>query len=146
MLRIKLESAGTGEEVTGLTLSDGLHTWSFPPGQDHGRIYSRIVGRNTDGIGVYAPTPFMTSDVLEEIERMILKPTLERLKENGSHIPISSSLTSDKLTTTNPARSKTSLRHPNTLAIQPQSPRIQHSLRPSRDIVYDSFDRRKKQT
>jgi phosphoribosylamine-glycine ligase len=72
-----------GQEISVLTLSDGSHTWSFPPGQDHKRAYDGDKGLNTGGMGVYAPTPFVTPSVMQEIDRLILHPTFEGLRLEG---------------------------------------------------------------
>jgi phosphoribosylamine--glycine ligase len=116
MVRGKFGSAGSsivveeyleGEEVSVLTLSDGSHTWSFPPGQDHKRIEDGNKGPNTGGMGVYAPTLFVTAAMMEEIERTILKPTFEGLKSEGDCIPVCVALhRATKLTRDKAERSK----------------------------------------
>lgn len=97
MVHRKFGAAGTsvvieeyleGEEISVLTLSDGRHTWSFPPGQDHKRIHDGDRGPNTGGMGVYAPTPFVTPAVMEEIEKTILEPTFEGLRSEGKSTSI----------------------------------------------------------
>lgn len=92
MLRGKFGSAGSsivieeyleGNEISVLTFSDGANTWSFPPGQDHKRIFEGDRGLNTGGMGVYAPTPLVTPEILTDIEERILKPTFQGLKSEG---------------------------------------------------------------
>lgn len=72
-----------GQEISILTLSDGSYTWSFPPGQDHKRIYDGDRGLNTGGMGVYAPTPFVTPEIMKEIQNSIIRPTFEGLHSEG---------------------------------------------------------------
>jgi phosphoribosylamine--glycine ligase / phosphoribosylformylglycinamidine cyclo-ligase len=92
MLRGKFGSAGSsivieeyleGDEISVLTFSDGIHTWSFAPGQDHKRISEGDRGLNTGGMGVYAPTPLVTPEIMTDIEERILKPTFQGLKSEG---------------------------------------------------------------
>jgi phosphoribosylamine--glycine ligase/phosphoribosylformylglycinamidine cyclo-ligase len=93
MLRGKFGTAGAsvvieeyleGNEISILTLSDGISTWSFPAGQDHKRIYDGDQGPNTGGMGVYAPTPFVSTDLMTDIEANILKPTFAGLEAEGN--------------------------------------------------------------
>ncbi|MCJ1349790.1 hypothetical protein MMC31_008031, partial [Peltigera leucophlebia] len=92
MLRGSFGSAGSsivieeyleGDEISVLTFSDGAHTWSFPPGQDHKRIFEGDRGLNTGGMGVYAPTPLVTPEIMTDIEERVLKPTFQGLKSEG---------------------------------------------------------------
>ena len=69
-----------GDEVSVLTFSDGSHTWSFAPGQDHKRISEGDPWPDMGGMGVYAPTPLITPDIITE---RILKPTFQGLKSEG---------------------------------------------------------------
>ncbi|KAF2496121.1 phosphoribosylamine-glycine ligase [Lophium mytilinum] len=92
MLSGKFGSAGNsvviedyldGDEISVLTLSDGRTTKTFPPSQDHKRIYDGNKGPNTGGMGVYSPVPFGSHDQMAEIDRKILQPTFEGLKAEG---------------------------------------------------------------
>lgn len=85
---VVIEEFLEGQEISILTLSDGSHTWSFPPGQDHKRVGDGNRGPNTGGMGVCAPLPFVTSDVIEEIESKILQPTFAGLKSEGKTLQI----------------------------------------------------------
>ncbi|EGX89129.1 phosphoribosylamine-glycine ligase [Cordyceps militaris CM01] len=56
---------------------------SLPPGQDHKRIFDGNRGPNTGGMGVYAPVPFVSQAQMQEIDKTIVKPTLEGMKTEG---------------------------------------------------------------
>lgn len=83
---VVIEEYLDGQEISILTLSDSSTTWSFPPGQDHKRIYDGDRGLNTGGMGIYAPAPFVTPGIMEEIETTILKPTFEGLRAEGDDL------------------------------------------------------------
>lgn len=80
---VVIEEYLDGDEVSVLTFSDGNTFKSLPPGQDHKRIFEGNLGPNTGGMGVYAPTPFVTAEMMRLIEETILKPTFDGLKAEG---------------------------------------------------------------
>ncbi|EHK22972.1 uncharacterized protein TRIVIDRAFT_28405 [Trichoderma virens Gv29-8] len=82
-LSIVVEEYLEGDEISVLTFSDGETFKSLPPGQDHKRILNGNLGLNTGGMGVYAPTPFVTAEVMSEIEETVLKPTFDGLRAEG---------------------------------------------------------------
>lgn len=93
LIRSKFGSAGTsvvieeylnGDEISILTFSDGITTRTIPSSQDHKRIFDDDRGPNTGGMGVFAPTPRATPEVMKRIEHEILQPTFEGLKSEGS--------------------------------------------------------------
>lgn len=73
-----------GSEISVLTFSDGASFKSLPPGQDHKRIFDGNRGPNTGGMGVYAPVPFVSQGQMQEIEKRIIQPTLEGMKQEGN--------------------------------------------------------------
>ncbi|QYS92705.1 Glycinamide ribonucleotide synthetase [Trichoderma simmonsii] len=72
-----------GDEISVLTFSDGESFKSLPLGQDHKRIFNGNTGPNTGGMGVYAPTTFVTDEMMFKIEATILKPTFDGLRAEG---------------------------------------------------------------
>ncbi|PTB59981.1 hypothetical protein M431DRAFT_536510 [Trichoderma harzianum CBS 226.95] len=62
---------------------DEISFKSFPPGQDHKRIFNGNTGPNTGGMGVYAPTTFVTDAMMSKIEETILRPTFDGLRAEG---------------------------------------------------------------
>jgi phosphoribosylamine--glycine ligase / phosphoribosylformylglycinamidine cyclo-ligase len=73
-----------GEELSVLTFSDGYTIRSLPPAQDHKRIFDGDEGPNTGGMGAYAPTKVATMEVIAEIDRTILQPTIDSMRREGT--------------------------------------------------------------
>ncbi|KAK3717244.1 Bifunctional purine biosynthetic protein ADE1 [Vermiconidia calcicola] len=80
---VVIEEYLEGDEISILSLSDGKTILSLPPAQDHKRIGDNDTGPNTGGMGTYAPTPLTTKDLLSEIERTILQPTIDGMSKEG---------------------------------------------------------------
>jgi phosphoribosylamine--glycine ligase len=81
--QVVIEEYMVGEEASLLIITDGLHYVALPAAQDHKRILDGDRGKNTGGMGAYAPTPFVTEKDLERIQRSIIKPTLSGLRKEG---------------------------------------------------------------
>lgn len=80
---VVIEELLEGDEISILSFSDGKTILSLPPAQDHKRIGDGDTGPNTGGMGTYAPTPLVSQEQLEEIERTVLKPTIEGMAAEG---------------------------------------------------------------
>jgi len=80
---VVIEEYLEGDEISILSFSDGRTILSLPPAQDHKRIGDGDTGPNTGGMGTYAPTPLVTKQQLEEIERTVLQPTIDGMKNEG---------------------------------------------------------------
>ncbi|KIL86279.1 hypothetical protein FAVG1_10677 [Fusarium avenaceum] len=80
---VVIEEYMEGDEISILTFSDGKTFYSLPPGQDHKRALEGNKGPNTGGMGVYSPVPFVTQEMLDQIDAAILKPTFEALEKEG---------------------------------------------------------------
>jgi phosphoribosylamine--glycine ligase len=80
---VVIEEFLQGDELSILSFSDGHTIKSLPPAQDHKRIYDNDEGPNTGGMGTYAPTRIAQQDVLERIDRDILQPTIDGMREEG---------------------------------------------------------------
>lgn len=76
-----LEEKMTGEEASVLVLTDGREYRILPVSQDHKRAFDGDTGPNTGGMGAYAPTPFVTPEVLKRVEREIIRPTLAAMTQ-----------------------------------------------------------------
>jgi phosphoribosylamine--glycine ligase len=80
---VVIEECVTGQEVSVLALTDGVSVRPLLPAQDHKRIGEGDTGENTGGMGAYCPAPIVTSALMERIEREILQPTVEALRQRG---------------------------------------------------------------
>ena len=80
---VVIEEFLEGEEVSVLSFSDGYTVRSLPPAQDHKRICDGDQGPNTGGMGCYAPTNVATANLIEEIHRSILRPTIDGMRKDA---------------------------------------------------------------
>lgn len=78
---IVIEEFLEGDELSILSFSDGYTIRSLPPAQDHKRIFDGDQGPNTGGMGCYAPTNIATKELIEEVERTILQPTIDGMRK-----------------------------------------------------------------
>lgn len=79
---VVIEEFLTGDELSVLTFSDGTHIQSLPPAQDHKRIGEGDTGLNTGGMGCYAPTNIATPDLVAQIDRDIIQPTIDGMRKD----------------------------------------------------------------
>ncbi|NOX37176.1 MAG: phosphoribosylamine--glycine ligase [Calditrichaeota bacterium] len=81
--RVVIEEFMEGEEASLFVLTDGTDYVTLLPAQDFKRVYDNDQGKNTGGMGSYAPTPFVTPPVYQTVIRTIVEPTLEALQREG---------------------------------------------------------------
>jgi phosphoribosylamine---glycine ligase len=72
-----------GEEVSIFALSDGTRYVIAPAAQDHKRILDGDKGKNTGGMGAYAPAPIATDELLETAARTVIEPTIRGMEAEG---------------------------------------------------------------
>lgn len=77
--QLVIEEFLAGEEISVLALTDGKTIRPLIAAQDHKRIGERDTGKNTGGMGAYAPVPWVDKPLQERIEREILQPILNSL-------------------------------------------------------------------
>jgi len=82
--KIVIEKFITGQEASIFAITDGYEFVLLPSAQDHKRIFDGDKGKNTGGMGAYAPAPVVTSSDLVKIEDEIIRPTLTALRNNRS--------------------------------------------------------------
>lgn len=80
---VVIEEFLEGDELSVLSFSDGYTIKSLPPAQDHKRIKDGDKGLNTGGMGCYAPTALATKELLAQVERTILQPTIDGMRNEG---------------------------------------------------------------
>lgn len=81
--KVVVEEFLVGEEVSILTLTDGIDFRCLLPAQDHKRIGEGDTGKNTGGMGVYAPAPVANQEIIQTVEREILAPVVATLRQHG---------------------------------------------------------------
>ncbi|SAM06731.1 hypothetical protein [Absidia glauca] len=72
-----------GEELSVLAFSDGYTVVPLPPAQDHKRALDGDLGPNTGGMGCYCPTPLGTKELVAQVKRTILQPTIDGMRRDG---------------------------------------------------------------
>lgn len=80
---IVIEGFLQGEEASVFAVCDGRDFVVLAPAQDHKRIGDGDTGKNTGGMGAYAPTPIVTPDVMATVRTRIIKPVLDGMREDG---------------------------------------------------------------
>ena len=81
---VVIEEFLQGQEASVFALTDGVRYRLFLPAQDHKRIGDGDTGKNTGGMGAYAPAPIVTHEVMRRVEERIIRPTLKGMAEEGS--------------------------------------------------------------
>jgi phosphoribosylamine---glycine ligase len=79
-----IENFLQGEEASVFLITDGTRYRLFLSAQDHKRIGDGDSGKNTGGMGAYAPAPLVTPDVMRKVEERIIRPTLRGMAEEGN--------------------------------------------------------------
>jgi len=72
--KVLLEAFLPGEEASMLVVMDGSGYVCLPASQDHKREFEGDKGRNTGGMGAYAPAPVYTDSVKEKTVKRIVEP------------------------------------------------------------------------
>ncbi len=80
---VVVEEYMEGEEASVFALTDGRDYVVLAPAQDHKQIGEGDRGPNTGGMGAYAPAPVVTDEILEQVRRSIIEPTLRAMDEEG---------------------------------------------------------------
>jgi len=81
--RVVVEEYLDGFELSVFALTDGKNYRILPAAQDHKRLKDGNEGPNTGGMGAYAPAPLCTPEIMEKIEKNIIAPTVEAMREEG---------------------------------------------------------------
>ncbi|MBL4932050.1 phosphoribosylamine--glycine ligase [Clostridium paridis] len=81
--KIIIEEFLEGVEASIISITDSKVIIPFISAKDHKQILDGGKGPNTGGMGVIAPNPFVSDEVLVDFNENILKPTLKGIKEEG---------------------------------------------------------------
>ena len=82
--RIIVEDKLLGEEASILAFVDGRNIYIMESSQDHKPIGDGDTGPNTGGMGAYSPAPVVTDDLMGQITREILVPTVDGMNRSGA--------------------------------------------------------------
>ncbi|KAL8813379.1 MAG: hypothetical protein Q9200_000335 [Gallowayella weberi] len=82
---VVIEEYLRGDELSFLTFCDGYTIRSLPAAQDHKQLNDGDCGPNTGGMGAYAPAPLATPELVEEIHRTVLQPTIDAMRKSEAH-------------------------------------------------------------
>ena len=80
---VVIEELLVGPEISVLAFSDGYTIVTLPAAQDHKRIGEGDTGSNTGGMGAYAPAPVATPEILQQIVKECLQPTINGMRKEG---------------------------------------------------------------
>ena len=80
---VVIEERLSGPEVSIIALTDGTAIRTLIPSRDHKRAFDGDLGPNTGGMGAFAGTSLVDAAALAEIERTILQPVVDAMREEG---------------------------------------------------------------
>jgi phosphoribosylamine---glycine ligase len=81
---VVIEEFMQGEEASILAICDGKDYVLLASSQDHKRALDGDKGKNTGGMGAYAPAPIVTDELKQKVEDNIIKPTLQGMIDRGT--------------------------------------------------------------
>ena len=82
---VVIEEYLQGDELSFLSFCDGYTIRSLPAAQDHKQLNDGDRGPNTGGMGAFAPAPIATPELVEEIHRNVLQPTIDAMRRSETH-------------------------------------------------------------
>lgn len=82
--RVLVEEFLDGPEVSLFAITDGTTVVPMQPAQDFKRAHDADEGPNTGGMGAYTPLPWTAPDLVEEVQRTVLQPTVDELARRGT--------------------------------------------------------------
>ncbi len=82
--RVVVEEFLDGPEVSLFGISDGRTVRAMEPAQDFKRVGEGDAGPNTGGMGAYTPLPWAPEDLVAEVTRTVLQPTIDEMARRGT--------------------------------------------------------------
>ena len=82
--RVVIEEFLDGPEVSLFGITDGRTVRALQPAQDFKRVGDGDTGPNTGGMGAYTPLPWAPDDLVDEVTRTVLQPTIDELTRRGT--------------------------------------------------------------
>jgi phosphoribosylamine---glycine ligase len=81
---ILLEEHLEGPEASVFAVTDGRTVLPLAPARDHKRVGDGDTGPNTGGMGAFSPLPDVDDDLVEQVRRTVLEPTVAELARRGA--------------------------------------------------------------
>jgi phosphoribosylamine--glycine ligase len=78
-----IEEFLTGEEVSFIVLSDGIHIMPLEPTQDHKAVFDGDTGPNTGGMGAYCDGRILSDFQKALIMVQVIEPTIAQMRAEG---------------------------------------------------------------
>ena len=83
---VVVEEFLTGQEVSLLAFTDGVHVLALDSAQDHKAAFDGDQGPNTGGMGAYSPAPVFTAQLRQQVMDEVMIPTVRAMaKENRTY-------------------------------------------------------------
>jgi phosphoribosylamine--glycine ligase len=82
--RVLVEEYLDGPEVSLFGITDGVTVYPLLPAQDFKRIHDGDEGPNTGGMGAYTPLTWVPDDLVDEVLRTVLQPTVDEMARRGT--------------------------------------------------------------
>ena len=80
---VVIEEFLDGIEFSVFVLTDGEDYKILPVAKDYKRIGEGDTGLNTGGMGAISPPPFVSADLMAEVEAQIVRPTIRGIADRG---------------------------------------------------------------
>ncbi len=81
---VVIEEYLDGPEVSLFAITDGTTVLPLQPAQDFKRIRDGDLGPNTGGMGAYTPLPWAPPDLVANVLRDVLQPTVDEMARRGT--------------------------------------------------------------
>ena len=81
--KVVVEERLEGPEASCIAFTDGERVRMLAAAQDHKRIFDGDRGPNTGGMGAFSPTPNVGAELLADVERAVILPTVRELARRG---------------------------------------------------------------
>lgn len=82
--RIVIEEFITGDEMSFIVMTDGIHVLPLASSKDHKRRDDHDLGPNTGGMGAYSPAPQINAALEKRIIAEVIEPVIQAFSAQGT--------------------------------------------------------------